>query len=166
MPFGDVTRAVIVVMLCGVVAFVAGCSDGVDPAEAVNAPESSQACDDRIALVDEPPAAARADGMTDGVGSGDIWFFAPAVERWGDVVIPMEAGFQGKLPMWVGTDDLPAVSVARMTGDPLEGTMTLSPTSDGLPGPLPAGAFFPSPGCWQITATSGADTAQITVGVQ
>lgn len=153
-------------MLCGVVALVAGCSDGSDPAEAVNAHGPPQACDDRIELVDEPPAAARADGMTDGVGSGDIWFFAPAVERWRDVVIPAGTGFHGKLPIWVGTDELPAVSVVRMTGDPLEGTMTLSPTSDGLPGPLPAGAVFPSPGCWQVTATSGADTAQITVAVQ
>ncbi|MGI8627182.1 MAG: hypothetical protein ACR2J5_11530 [Geodermatophilaceae bacterium] len=103
--------------------------------------------------------------MTQGVGVGDLWFFAGTSGRWGDVVIHNGTAFQGKFPMWVGIDELPAVAVVRTTGDPLEGAMSLSPTSEGLPGPLPAGAVFPTPGCWQITATLGTDTAQITVDV-
>lgn len=103
--------------------------------------------------------------MTDGVGSGDIWFYSGLIDRWGEVVIPNGTGFQGKFAMWVGTDELPTVSVVRTTGDRLEGTVSMGPTADGLPGPLPSTVLFPSSGCWQITATLGADIAQITVHV-
>ncbi|MDQ3716977.1 MAG: hypothetical protein M3381_13355 [Actinomycetota bacterium] len=164
-----------VVGLCVLAVVVASCTeDDESPAlsrgsgratEVVTATESAEACDDRIQLSGEPPAAARADGLTDGVGTGNLWFYAGLIDRWGEGVIPNGAGFQGKLPMWVGTDDLPVVFVLRIAGDPLTGTMSLNPTSDGLPGPLPAGAYFPAPGCWQITAFLGTDAAQITVHI-
>lgn len=96
---------------------------------------------------------------------GDIWFFAGQMERWGDAVIPEASGFRGKFPMWVGGNELPIVAVVHTDGDPAEGIVSLDPTAEGLPGPLPSSLMFPLPGCWQVTATLGMDSAQITVYV-
>ena len=166
MSFRCRVPAIIFVLLGGLTT-MAGCTEGSDRAtiEAVPSPGPSEACDDRIELADEPPDEAQSDGMTQGVGEGGIWFFAPVSGRWGDVVIHDGTDIRGKFPMWVGTDELPEVSVVRTTGDPLDGSVSMNPTSDGLPGPLPANVHFPSPGCWQVIAALGSESATITVHV-
>ncbi len=162
----DVTRAAHVVVLGILVVIFAGCATASElpDSEAMDSTDASGACDDRVTPTPEPPPAALSDGLLDGVGSGDIWFFA-GEGRWGDVVIPAAAGFQGKFPMWVGQDELPSVSVVSAGGDMPEGTVEMNETTDGLPGPLPSTVRFPSQGCWTVTATLGEDTAQITVHI-
>ena len=160
----DLPGRSLVAFLGVLVAILPACGAGSDPpdSEVVDTTEAAAACDDRMTPTPEPPPAALSDGLSEGVGSGDIWFFSWD-GRWGDRVIPEGPGFQGKFPMWVGQDDLPTVSVVSAAGDLPEGTVEMNETTDGLPGPLPSTVRFPSRGCWTVTATLGEDTAEITV---
>ena len=58
--------------------------------------------------------------------------------------------------------DLGAEIPPRVAG---EGRIEFAPTSEGLPGFLPTGIYFPGPGCWRVTAVLGGDTATINVAV-
>ena len=146
--------AIALTVVLGGVATLAGCTEGSDLStiEAVTGPESAEACDDRIELTEDPPVAAQFDGLERGLGEGDIWFFASASGRWGNVVIHNGTDYQGKFPMWVGKDELPTVSVASTSGFTVEGSVSMNPTSEGLPGPLPSTVVFPSPGCWRLAS--------------
>ncbi len=160
----DLTGRFRLVLLVVLVAVLPACAIATDPpdAEVMDTTEAAGGCDDRMTPTPEPPPAALSDGLSEGVGSGDIWFYA-GDGRWGDRVIRKGPGFQGKFPMWVGQNGLPTVSVVSAAGDLPEGTVGMNETTDGLPGPLPAGVRFPSRGCWTVTATLGEDTAEITV---
>lgn len=161
-------RVLIVATIC-LSPMIAGCKDASrqpdsDASHVVERSGATAACDDRVDHSQEPPAEAQAAGLDSGVGTGDIWFYAGLVDRWGDLVLhDPGGGFRGKFAMWVGTDQLPTVSVVRAGGEPLKGSVSLDPTAEGIPGPLPSTVLFPSPGCWQVTATVGADSAQILV---
>lgn len=122
-------------------------------------------CDDRISTVEPVPPALAEQGITRAVGEGEMWFIAPLLDSWGEVHHRDDKhGYRAKLPMWVGREELPAVSVDHLTGD-AQAVVSLSPTTEGLPGPLPASVTFPEDGCWEIRATAGGDTAVIRLRI-
>ncbi|MET7334982.1 hypothetical protein [Nonomuraea sp. NPDC005650] len=121
-------------------------------------------CDDTIRAAKELPPALLDAGIERAVGESDIWFIAPDDATWGASVEPAGSGFYAKRPLWTSSDQPPSVTVTAV-GTDAKGQARLSPTSEGLPGPLPMGVNFPARGCWKITATSEKGRAEIIVKI-
>ncbi|MEV6986979.1 hypothetical protein AB0M95_37765 [Sphaerisporangium sp. NPDC051017] len=126
--------------------------------------EATVACDDGIRVAKDLPRDLVDLGVTRAVGEADIWFIAPDEPTWGGSVVRSGDGFYVKRPLWTSSAKPPSVTVVA-SGSGATGEATLSPTSEGLPGPLPMGVHFPSRGCWTVTATSEKGRAEIVVKV-
>ncbi len=61
-------------VLLVLVAVLTACAIATDPpdSEVMDTTEAAAACDDRMIPTPDPPSAARSDGLSEGVGSGDI----------------------------------------------------------------------------------------------
>ncbi|MFI7230485.1 hypothetical protein ACIBO5_45365 [Nonomuraea angiospora] len=151
-----VAASVAVAVLCG-----GGCGAAARPDAEREAPA---VCDDTIRAAKEVPRELLDDGIERAVGESDIWFIAPDDATWGASVEPAGNGFYAKRPLWTSSDKPPSVTVTAV-GTSAKGEATLSPTSEGLPGPLPMGVRFPSRGCWKITAASEKGRAEIIVKI-
>lgn len=128
-------------------------------------PQPAALCDDGVQLALQVPAGMAALGATSAVGSGDTWFFAPAVNEWtSSVASDGERGYQLKIGIWTTETKPPTITVRQVDG-PAFGTASVAPTSTGLPGPLPSLSSLPTPGCWEITArgTTGSATARVRI---
>jgi hypothetical protein len=121
------------------------------------------ACDDSVTTTGEVPSTMHSQGVTRGVGAGSVWFIDPGTPRWSDRVEKRDGGAWAKLPLWVGSSRLPDVTVVGVHGTKGKGGAEMTPTSDGLPGPVPMGVTMPGPGCWRVTATGQSGSASITV---
>ncbi|MEU4539648.1 hypothetical protein AB0G15_32815 [Streptosporangium sp. NPDC023825] len=132
----------------------------------VPAPSVLAACDDSVHPARDLPRALRDDGITQAVGASDIWFVAPDEPAWGASAQSLGAGkgFYLKRPLWTSSAKLPTLTVTAI-GSQATGKASLTPTSEGLPGPLPMGIEFSSRGCWKITATAEKGQAEITVKI-
>ncbi len=129
-------------------------------------------CDDVIRPAVDVPAPTRhrldAAGVTGVVGSGAIWFIAPHATRWSAVVERDGGRAWAKLPLWVDDDgELPDIAVHRDDGG-AAGAVEATPTAEGLPGPVPSTATFPTAGCWTVIADGGPGrgTATVTIRVR
>nr|WP_168512744.1 hypothetical protein [Streptomyces sp. S1D4-11]QIY99193.1 hypothetical protein HEP87_41195 [Streptomyces sp. S1D4-11] len=58
---------------------------------------------------------------------------------------------------------LPHVSVEGIGGTTGTGRADLSPTSEGVPGPVPMEVELPGPGCWRVVAEGSEGTAHIVL---
>jgi hypothetical protein len=121
-------------------------------------------CDDTVRATTQLPPAMAAPGRS-GVGEGDTWFIAPTRGTWSELVQWDGETYYLKLPIWTARDDPPSVTVRKVTDAQATGTVSFTPTSQGLPGPLPTGIRFPSPGCWEIAAVGTTGRAQIRLKV-
>jgi predicted small lipoprotein YifL len=158
---GPVTRRrESVLVALALFAVVAGCGERSPGPDRV--PDNGR-CDDSVRTTDEVPAAMREQGMPRGVGAGDVWFIDPQIARWGERVERRGNSRWAKLPVWVGSSDLPTIVVTGVNGTTGTGSVAMTPTADGLPGPVPIGVTMPGPGCWLVTATGPSGTARITV---
>ncbi|WP_329402376.1 hypothetical protein [Streptomyces melanogenes] len=117
-------------------------------------------CDDDVVPVSRPPAKLSREGQK-AVGSGSIWFIAPRTDSWSDILERQGAVRRGKFPLWVDQRSLPQVSVEGIRGTAGTGRAHVTPTSEGIPGPLPMSVELPSPGCWQVTVKGDGSTTRI-----
>jgi len=125
-------------------------------------PAVAEPCDDAIHPVPAPPAMA-AISQDMAVGSGDTWFFPPTTGTLSQGVHWDGKQYFMKLGIWTTMSRPPVVTVTRRDGT--LGSASFSPTSAGLPGPLPTSLMFPSVGCWDVKAegATGIATAVIKV---
>lgn len=162
--------AVAVPLACCVLLATAACSEQQSTASASPSPSappstsssplSKEVCDDAVVPVSRPPAKLSRQGLKV-VGQGGIWFIAPLTNSWSDLLERQGATRRGKFPLWVDQKTLPHVSVQGVRGTPGTGRAILTPTSEGLPGPVPMSLELPGPGCWQVTAKGTGGTARI-----
>ncbi|GAA0583673.1 hypothetical protein GCM10010394_10610 [Streptomyces crystallinus] len=117
-------------------------------------------CDDDVVPDSRPPTKLSRDGQT-AVGSGSIWFIAPRTDSWSDILERQGAVRRGKFPLWVDQHAAPQVSVEGVRGTAGTGRAHMTPTSEGIPGPLPMSVELPGPGCWQVTVKGTGSTARI-----
>lgn len=146
---------------------VAACSS---PAEVESSDNgnivSSDGCDDGQSISGMPPPELVADlGVEDDprvAGEGSIFFIAPAFGTWGESAERRGSETYLKVGIWINDTNEPEIAVISENGlDP--GSVEFAPTSAGLPGFLPTGIYFTGPGCWDVVATLGSDTAAINV---
>jgi len=120
-------------------------------------------CDDALHPSAEPPSVLATRGSW--VGSGDTWFAAPATGTFSQDVRWDGQTYFVKIGMWTLTTQQPEVAVRQVGGAGGSGTASSSPTTAGLPGPLPTTLRFPTVGCWEVLAQglSGLAAARISV---
>lgn len=100
------------------------------------------------------------------VGSGDLWFVAPAADRWRALVVDGSGTHRAKLALWVDRDGpLPEPGVRRLDR-PGTGAATASPTAEGLPGPVPVTVTLPAAGCWEVAAGAGDGAPRVVIAVR
>ena len=131
-----------------------------------SAASPSGACDDLIQGWASPPPPGALPGVVY-VGTKDTYFIGTVGFRWGDNVhyLKSEKSYYMKVAIHTLETHLPKVTVKRVDGQG-QGRAQLSPTSDGIPGPVPTGVLFPTPGCWEIAARGSAGVARIYVQVK
>ena len=123
----------------------------------------TEPCDDTIQVVAAPPGLS-AIGHDRAVGSGDTWFIPPTTGTFSEGVHWDGKQYFMKLGIWTSMGRPPDVTVKRTDGR-ATGRSSFSPTSAGLPGPLPTSLMFTSVGCWNVDAqgVTGRATAVIRV---
>jgi hypothetical protein len=122
------------------------------------------ACDEAVDVASTIPAALAARGVKAAVGSGDTWFLPPATGRWSQDVRWNDGQFFLKLGVWSLSSEPPVITV-RKVGAKVTGSAASSPTSEGLPGPLPTTLRFPSTGCWEVVGQGATGTARARIRV-
>lgn len=129
------------------------------------------ACDDSVprgAMGSEIPQSVVQEGFEDVVGDGDVWLVLPEADQWGALVSPGRAGEEhvGKFPVYVDATVLPDVEAFLSDEPSTAADVSMEPTAAGLPGPVPVGVNFPSPGCWEvkIVGQSGRVAIRVQVG--
>lgn len=163
-------RAVAVPLSFSALLVTAACSDqqGAPRADRAHSgspsPSASRpgetVCDDEVVPDPRPPAKLSRGGQQ-AVGSGGVWFIAPRTHSWSNILERQGAVRRGKFPLWVDQRSLPQVSVEGVRGTAGTGRAHMTPTSEGVPGPLPMSVELPGPGCWRVTVTGGGSTARI-----
>ncbi len=148
------------------VCILLGCSSagGGSPAQRSHVVNGGTTCDDAVepaVTVSLPPNAPQ--GVLY-VGSGDTYFMGTAGSRWGQMVQYFRSSYYMKAPIYTLDSQAPRITIARLDG-PGAGRAESNPTTEGLPGPLPTSLYFPSPGCWQVTARGRTGVATIHVRV-
>lgn len=146
----------------------AACSTSTPSAHPTSTPPPSS-CDDLIVEA-SPPVNPRLEppdtpsGSEVFTGSGDTWFRGLIGHRWGESVEFFNGMFYTKIGLYTLGSRPPNVTVQRIDGKGT-GHAEFSPTGRGLPGPLPTGLFFSTPGCWQVVAKGSTGTAIVHVRV-
>jgi len=167
-PMGSLLR-LLAIGLAIFVCLVSACATPERPnGEDEAVPMSPQSCDDAESISGIPPAQLVADLGAEipprVAGEGRIFFIAPAVGSWADSAERRGTETSLKVGIWVNDVHEPEMSVTS-ENDENQGRIEFAPTSEGLPGFLPTGIYFPGPGCWRVTAVLGGDTATINVAV-
>ena len=96
------------------------------------------------------------------VGSGDTWFIGNPGHRWSESVDFFRGSYYLKVAIYDLSSQLPSVTVRRTDGKST-GHAELTPTSRGMPGPIPTGLYFPTTGCWDVVARGSTGRAEIYV---
>ena len=99
------------------------------------------------------------------IGSGDTFFIGTRGRRWGEDVEAARGVLQMKIGIYTLDTHVPQMSIVRADGR-ASGSAQFAPTSQGLPGPLPTGLVFATPGCWKVEARGAHGSAIIQVQVQ
>ena len=135
-------------------------SPGVAPP---SLPASAGPCDDAVGPTAPNPPVAPAAGQVF-VGSGSAFFIGTAGHRWRENVVYEHNTYFSKIGIYTLDPRPPAVTVRRVDG-PGVGRIDFAPTSQGLPGWLPTGVYYTSPGCWEVIArgTKGQATIHVLV---
>lgn len=99
------------------------------------------------------------------IGSGSTFFSVTAGHRWRESVVYTDKTYQAKVGMYTLDSKPPNVTVRRIDG-PGVGRAEFFPQIQGLPGWLPTIVYFPSAGCWDVTARGTRGEATIHVYVE
>lgn len=163
-----------IILAMVVLVVVAACGGGENTPQRSDAPltrPSGAPCND---VIDASKAAPRPSGAPANVpiylGSGDTFFMGNPIfqgrqRRWGDDVELSRGVFGMKIGIYTMDSQPPRISVTRSDGG-AAGSYSSSPTSRGMPGPLPTSLYFPTAGCWKIEAQGRTGFASIEVDVR
>ncbi len=120
-------------------------------------------CDDSIVRAADVPPALTSRGITDAVGSGDTWFLPPAQGNFAQDVRWFDGQYFLKLGVWSLAPVAPVITIRWVGTGQAQGSASSSPTTEGLPGPLPTTLYFPQPGCWDVTAQGATGKAHVRI---
>jgi hypothetical protein len=160
-----------IALLASMTLSLLGCSGSSPAARGSSlAPPPIQTCNDSVeaSTAGSPPLLIPPDRGTERdvfIGSGDTWFMGTKGHRWGESVQYFRGSFFMKVGIYTLQSHPPRVTVLRTDGRSV-GHAELAPTSRGLPGPLPAGLYFPTAGCWEVVAQGATGSAAIRVRVE
>lgn len=124
-------------------------------------------CDDTITrekAAPEPPNVLQPSVERVFIGSGDTYFIGTVGRRWSENLDFYNGAFRMKIGIYTLDSHPPKVSVVRSDGR-ARGDAASTPTSQGLPGPLPTSVTLPTKGCWTVEARGASGSATIRVDV-
>ena len=125
-------------------------------------------CDDMITSAQAaptPPNDLQPSAQRIFIGSGDTFFIGTLGMRWSDNLSFDNGAFHMKIGIYTLDRQPPRVSVVRSDGR-ARGSAASSPTSQGLPGPLPTTVTIPTRGCWTVEARGASGSAVVQVDIQ
>jgi hypothetical protein len=99
------------------------------------------------------------------IGNGSTFFVVTAGHRWRENVTFEQQTYQAKVGVYTLDSKPPRITLRRVDG-PGVGRVEFFPETGGLPGWLPTRLYFPSVGCWEVTARGTKGQAKIFVYVE